>query len=216
MNNLSNHVGDLAELYALGSLSSQEVTEVLGHAAQCEECRQRVRDAEIAVTEMIESDGELEQPPAALRRRVSAIGWRRPTNRYSWGAIAAALILWIVPASLLYSQNRSQVNVISEQSTALHALVHSQFLHAQFVSSATDAPAAKVIYAKTGGWFYVIVDAAPDGLQIGTVTAAGTQVLGTPTPVAHSSAFFYQSGNGIHELVLMRAGKVIAHAPMAR
>lgn len=216
MNNFTNHVGDLAELYALGSLSAPEAAEVLGHAAQCEECRNRVRDAETAVTEMIESDGEPEQPPAALRRRVAAIGMRRPVNPYSWGAIAAALVLWIVPASLLYNQNRSQVNVISAQSTALHALVHSHFLHAQFVSSAPDAPAAKVIYAKTGGWFYVIVDAEPDGLQIGTVTPAGARVLGTLAPVAHSSAFFYPSGNGMHELVLIRAGKVIAHAPMAR
>ena len=216
MNSSTNHIGELVELYALGSLSANEVTDVLAHSAQCEECRNRLRDAEISVTEMIESDGELEQPPAALRRRIAGAGMRRSANWYSWGALAAALVLWIVPFSLLYSQNRSQVNVISEESTALHALVHSHFLHAQFVSSAPGAPAAKVIYAKTGGWFYVIVDGAPDGLQIGAVTSGSTRVLGTPVQVSHSSTFFDPSGNGIHELVLMRAGKVIAHAPMAR
>lgn len=210
------HVADLAESYALGALSPAESAQVLEHARECPECGDRVRAAEEAVTAMIEAS-DLREPPAVLRRWIAGSTASSPASlpRVWSGLAAALLLLWIVPAGWFYLRDRRAAAALGEQSAAIHALVGSHFLHAEFVAGAPGAPAAKLIYARNGEWIYVVVDAPADDLQIGTASGNTIRILGRPTDVNGSSEFYARTRERMNGVLILRGGRVIARASMA-
>jgi len=216
MKNSTYHAGEMAELYALGSLSAEETEQLQRHVVQCAECRKRVSDAEQAVTAMIEADEVPGEAPAVLHRLFAQpLRPRRAFVPAAWGALAAALVLWIVPASWFYSQSARESASVARQDVAMHALVHSHFLHVQLSALAPGAPSAKAIYARTGAWVYVLVDAPSQGLSIGTMQQSRLRVLGQPSTLRGSSAFYYD-GPSIDNVVLLKDGKVLERAKMIR
>ena len=150
------HIGDDAELYALGVLGDAERIALDAHLAQCGECRRRVGEAEETLLEM-DRHVALQDPPADLAERLRA--GRRPravSSGFSWYALAAAFLIGLLPSTWFVTSTMQTKRSESLHSAALLAMVRSHFAHAQF-TAAPGGPDAKVIFARNGSWLYIIV-----------------------------------------------------------
>lgn len=146
--NAHEHIGELAELYALGALNDVERAGVDRHVRSCAECAARVGDAERLVADTIAE----REPPAQLDRRVRATLAPRRAPALMWAAFAAAIAAAFVIG--LFVQRPQPFE--ADRDRALVAMVGSHFLHAQFTLLATDAPQAKVIYGRGKPWRFFI------------------------------------------------------------
>lgn len=135
-----DHIGEAAELYAIGALDAAEHAAVDAHIAHCTECMRRVGEAEETVLALeranfVEGTAPGVRAPQPFSRR--SVTWILPL------AAAAAFILGV-----LFPRPAAQNDV------ATLAMIGSHFSHAQFAGS---GPAAKVLYARDRSWYYVIV-----------------------------------------------------------
>lgn len=134
------HIGESAELYAVGALDPAERNAVDAHIAGCMQCRRRVGEAEETVLALERGRGA---DSAAVERSAPLPFARR---RMLWLLPLTAAAAFIV--GLLFPRAAPQ------HDAATLAMIGSHFSHAQFVGS---GPPAKVIYARDRSWYYVIV-----------------------------------------------------------
>jgi hypothetical protein len=168
---LDDHIEESAELYALGALDDLELARVDRHARACDVCARRLGDAEATVLRLIEA-GELPDRPAELDRRIrfEKAGARVP----AWfAAVAAACIVGLV-WGLTSLRDGGASDSAGPPQVAMRAMLAGHFVHVPFVSRVAGAPAAKVIYAREGGWLYVIVGPGADTLDVVVVARGGT------------------------------------------
>ncbi|HEX3670689.1 MAG TPA: hypothetical protein VHT92_03185 [Candidatus Cybelea sp.] len=190
------HLGEAAELYAIGALDAAERTAADAHIARCIECARRVGEAEETVL-ALERDVHVDPLAAAVAvplrlRRREVPAW--------WVAVAAAAAL--IAGTLL-------PGLFAQRDTATLAMVHSHFNHAQF--SGPNAPPAKVIYARDRSWYYVIVEGSHRydvyGLHDGQSVS-----LGTTQPKGATSELFWQRREQFDRIELRGDGKAIETA----
>lgn len=138
------HIGENAELYALGLLGPAERESIDEHVITCDECAKRLGRAERGVAGLL---------TASVRHKT----WRLP----SWPlAVAAAFAM---TSGIVLNQNFALRGALAADGRSYDALVHSHFMHVPFVSSDAGAPvAAKVIYERNGRWFQIVALRAPD------------------------------------------------------
>lgn len=148
------HVAESAELYALGALDLQEQARVEAHVRECEQCRAALGDAEYVVAALAESLAAVEPPP--LRKPAP----RLPSFWLGALAGAAAVAAFLLPGWLTFSRNAQQNDL------ALSSVVQSHFNHVAFAPVRPGAPAGKVLFARSGGWLYVIVHHPAAGLTV--------------------------------------------------
>jgi hypothetical protein len=134
------HIGEDAELYALGSLDEVARARIDRHVAECDDCLRLLGEAEETVL-ALERQTALQQIPSgakpAFLRRTTSPWWIAL-------AVAAAFVLgFIIP----HPQRPAQ--------TPQLAMINSHFNHAQFAGA---GPKAKVLYARDRTWYYVIVE----------------------------------------------------------
>lgn len=189
------HIGEAAELYATGHLDERERLAVDRHVARCAECLRRLGEAEETVLALELGSVASAAPigsltPPAERRGVSP-WWLLP-------AIAAAFVLGL----LLPGKQPAR-------DAATLAMIGSHFAHSQF-AGASGAP-AKVIYARDGAWYYVIVSGAHryavSGVRSTTVTG-----LGVTQPQGQTSALFVRARMRFDRLVMSEGGAVVETA----
>jgi hypothetical protein len=204
------HVGDLAELYALGELGDLDRARVERHAAGCDDCVRRLGEAEATVLRLIESEAMPVRRPANLDRRIRFAA--RPLRLAPWiAAVAAAFVIGLLPWGLSSLRDRGAPPP-GEQQVAMNAMLHGHFLHTQFVASAPGAPAAKAIYARDGSWLYVLVAPGPDPLQIAVGTGA-VQTIAATLPASSQVRSAYLERPGPAKVVrLLDRGNVVASA----
>lgn len=169
------HVGDSAELYALGLLERDERDRVDAHIASCAACLRAVGDAEETVL-------KLERGPISRATR------RRAISPF-WVAVAAAFVIGFLPTIPILVQMQRAQSIAAIRSAATLAMIESHFTHAQFTPLKPGAPSAKVIYARNGAWLYVIVS----GAHRYRVRTNGGNVLGTTEPNGTTSELWVPS-----------------------
>ncbi len=199
-----NHLEELAELYALGSLTAEEEVRLNAHIATCEECRKRVNDAEKVVARVATEQAKSRMPgrPVAISRRPS------PVWRYAIGFAAGLILplLLLVPPALRARYNAQESHV------AFSALVNSHFSHVAFVRRTADAPRAKLLYERTGAWLLVVALNSKSDLAVllrsgHTVRAAGTIHANLP-----DAEVFVPEPGAVSEVLLARGGVVVGDA----
>jgi hypothetical protein len=189
------HIGEEAELYALGYLSDDERAALEAHARGCLQCLRRVGEAEETLL-ALERQTVAPAPSAALgtlrlRRRNLQAWWLAP-------ALAAAFVLgMLVP--------RGQ----APQNPALIAIATSHFNHSQFIGP--HGPRAKVLYARDHTWYYVVVTGGRSyevyGVRVGVATPLGsTRVEGD------SGQLFVRSSSRFDRIELRDRGQTIESA----
>lgn len=199
------HVGENAELYALGTLGELERARVELHVLACDACAARVGEAEAAVLELIQPNAA--NAPALAPSAPVFAGWPR------WiGAVAAAIVAGFFAWGVTSLHDRSIHGTEVAQSAATAAMLSGHFAHAPFVARMPGAPAAKVIYAREGGWIYVIAAPGTDSLAI-AVTRAGRQRQVGALPIASAvRAGFIPLSGRIDSVELLDHGVTIASA----
>jgi hypothetical protein len=180
---MSEHIGELAELYVLGDLDANDVALLEAHIATCAACLRRVGEAEETVLALERGDAAA-VVPAMLERRLELPQRRRLPFVSIASAAAAGLVIGIL-ATLLAFSFRS-----NDTQRALVAMVGSHFNHAQFapVGSQRAVP-AKVIYARDRHWLFIIATGAVR-YHVYAVDAHGGVSLGDLHPGGGSSTLF--------------------------
>lgn len=189
------HVGENAELYALGLLNDIERAQVEAHVANCAECLRRLGQAEETVLDL-----ERETPAVPLPPNARAPQFVSRRNPPWWiGAVAAAAAL--IFGYLLPHPQAAPV-------TAQLAMLHSHFNHAQFQG---NGPLAKVLYARDGSWYYVVVEGS-HAYTIDGISSSGTTVLGTTKPGNGTSEFFAPHTQRFDIIELTQGSTVVERA----
>jgi hypothetical protein len=210
------HVAEMAELYALGTLDPEERARVDAHVATCAACERALGEAEATVTMLDDLTVARATPPARLGRRIAAsaqagsparVAGRSRATFTGWYATAAsvAFVLGIgggITADRMATAGKSN----GADDRALATLATAHFLHESFRADTPGAPVAKVIYARDGGWLYVIVDAPDCRCRIVAGSGAGQRDLGPPLQHGSTSTLFVEAAGRPSTLRLVRDG----------
>ncbi len=202
---MDEHIGELAELYALGTLGGIERAHVDAHVRSCAECAGRIGEAEAFITQTVSE----REPPAQLDRRVRAAFAVRQSSARRWAPlIAAAFVLGLLPGVLFGVLHRPVSSLQADHDRAIAALVSSHFLHAQFTPLQRHAPKAKVIYGRTAPW-RLFVAQTTRAYSVAAYGPGGTKVLGT-LHVSGSSAELFVADNRARSFALLDGTRVMA------
>ncbi|MBV9150053.1 MAG: zf-HC2 domain-containing protein [Candidatus Eremiobacteraeota bacterium] len=198
-----NHVDELAELYALGSLGAEEEQHLNAHIATCDACRLRVNDAEKVVAALALEQARATMPGRAVTLHLPSQLWRFA------GAFAAGLIL---PLLFLLPPLLRERSGAGETHAAFSALVNSHFSHVAFTRRTADAPAAKLLYARTGEWLYIVALQPKNDLTVLLRHVGAVQTVGTIRADRSDAEFFIPNPGPVDEVLLSQSGVVVASA----
>jgi anti-sigma factor RsiW len=204
------HLGENAELYALGQLDALESSRAQRHVRTCDECAKRLGDAEAAVLRLIESGG-VTPAPSRLDPHVR----RHAGPPYGWiAAVAAAFVIGLLPwgiSALRHPDSASGAN----QQLAMNAMLAGHFLHAPAVALVDGAPVAKVIYPREGGWLYVLVGPANRPVQVVAITGTQRKTIASIEPAGQTRTAFVQITRRVSSVEFLEAGRAVASAHIA-
>ena len=191
------HIGDNAELYALGSLVDLDRQRVEAHVANCEDCLRRLGQAEETVLGL-----ENETPEVPLPADAQAPEFRASRIPRWWleaVAVAAALVIGFLLPRPVASPTHGAAQV---------AMLHSHFNHSQFVG---NGPLAKVLYSRDRSWFYVVVEGSHTYTVTG-VSPKGTTQLGTTEPRDGTSELFVRHTERFSRIELNDGTQIVESA----
>jgi hypothetical protein len=193
------HIGDAAELYALGALTPEEQAAVDAHVAQCSECLRRVGEAEETVLAL----ERVNVPPAGALRTGSVLPFDRRRSSSTWWIAAVAAAAAFVLGFMLPHRAPQQPEL------ATLAMLHSHFAHAQFTGP--GAPSAKVLYARDRSWYYVIVEGM-HRYHVYGVQSGQSVDIGSTQPRQDTSELFVGTSSRFDSIELHESGKLVEAA----
>jgi hypothetical protein len=158
---VNDHLGDDAELYALGMIPERR-DEIEAHLRACAECTERVRAAEEVGALLA---GAL--PPVPEATNVVPV---RTRGTQRWWPLAAAAALVLVVGGTGVVRERAAESQLARTDTALIAMANAHFLHVTLAGR--PGVIAKAIYARDGAWCYIVADGVPAGAHV-LVTRGG-------------------------------------------
>lgn len=217
---MTQHIGDDAELYALGALDATEAAAVERHVAGCPECAVRVVDAQGVAATLASALPEV-TPSASLDRRIhdlassGSVTPLRPAQSSArsssfWQyAIAAVFALAFLGAGFEALRLHGR---LADEDLALATVVHSHFNHVSMTPISGSAIAAKVLYARDGSWVYVIADRPGAELHVLSIGAAGRTDLGALHSDGQTASLLIRPASRIQSIALQRDGVAVAAA----
>ncbi len=202
------HIGENAELYALGYLDELEASRAERHARTCDACAKRLGDAEAAVLRLIESGDVASETPAELDRRIRFA--KRPP--LAWiSTVAAAFLIGLLPWGVT-TLRHSNEQVSSNQQLAMNAMLAGHFLHTPVAPLVPNAPNAKVIYPREGGWLYVLVGPSNQSLDVVAITGNQRMTIASIAPGTETRATFVPIAQRVNTVQLIENGAPIGAA----
>jgi len=212
---MNAHIGDDAELYALGLLEPAQRAGIDAHLASCDACLRLVGEAEESAAVLAAALPQA-RPSANLDARMLGLRPRTQrtfTARLAALAVAAALLLAF---GLSWYQNDVLRGKLRTEELATVSLVHSHFLHVTMhAATSAGSLAAKVVYARDGAWLYILVD-RPGGAVDVTATIAGKPwSAGRAINDGDTAALFVHPPGRPSSVQLTRDGRSVASAVLA-
>lgn len=192
-----SHIGDAAELYAIGALSEEERAQVDAHVAQCNECLRRVGEAEETVLAL----ERVNVPAARARRQGNVLPFRRRAVSSWWIAGVAAAAAFVLGFLLPHRPSQTELATV--------AMLNSHFAHAQFTGA--GAPTAKVLYARDRSWYYVIVNGT-HRYDVDGVSNGEARNIGATQPRGATSELFVKPSGRFDSIELRDAGRLVETA----
>jgi len=198
------HLGELAELYALGALEPLERAQVDAHAAGCAACMRALGVAESTVAALDEAFVPQVDPPQRLGSRIAAaaasaavvsLAASRKRERAAWRvpsfyASAAAVLLTAGVAGGAFVEHAANVRQAAHDSAVLATIATSHFNHVTFTAHVPAAPVSKVLYARDGAWFYVVIAGSTCDCRVIARSATAQRDLGKPAVRGDAATLF--------------------------
>jgi anti-sigma factor RsiW len=221
------HIEDNAALYALGALTDAERAEADEHIRECPACAKTVGQAEDDVARIVASEPQRSAPPA-LEARIDRLlrpprlepvrgaqrhAWQYPAWAYPM-AIAAALILGLLPSVYFWSANRSMHGTIVAQNDMMGRLIGAPHRMAHFRSSNGSSP-ADVMYAPDGSWYVVVVRDAAKPLAVVWPHDGAQTMLGDAVPKGSVAMLYLPKSHRMDRLALMDGDRVVGEATLS-
>lgn len=205
------HLGDEAELFALGALEDAERSAAARHVALCAACRERVAAAELVMASLAAAVPAAE-PPASIGRRLRASArGGRPRNAGPF-ALAATVALAFVG---LGSQTLLLSNREAAEDRALATIVSSHFNHVSAVTRGDSGVSAKVLYARDGAWIFVIARTHESGtLHAFARTPTADVDLGALATSGETASLLVRPAKPIGTVVIKRGDTEVATATL--
>ncbi len=211
--NVRDHVGENAALYALGALDESTRNAVDSHAAACAPCRRLLGAAEEDVTRMVAAEPSRE-PPAALLRRFRAPSPRVRTGWPAWGALAATLLLALLPSAYFWTQNQAMRDAITANADVMSRLAGTSVRSATFTAM-TGGASGRVMYAPNGSWYVILVHGASSALDVAWMHDGTRTMLGTMKPHGDVAMLYLPNSHRMNQLALVDGPRVVAEAQLA-
>jgi len=221
------HLGELAELHALGALEPQERAQVEAHVATCASCARALGAAEAMVAALDDAFVPQLEPPDRLRSRIAAAAQavvplvsRRVPRRAAlpapgFLATAASLLLAAGIGGSALVEHSVDVRQAAHDSAVLATIATAHFNHATLTARESSAPVSKVLYARDGAWFYLVVDSASCDCRVVAHSAAGERDLGKPEARGSTATLFVRDFPRPTSVELVDAsGQVISGATL--
>ncbi|MGB6985555.1 MAG: zf-HC2 domain-containing protein [Candidatus Aquilonibacter sp.] len=203
---MTDHLGELAALYALGVLEPREARAAEEHLLGCDACRRLLAQAQADVTAMAAAQAQLDPP---LRDRAPvARGVRRPFN-HAWLAVAAAFAIAILPAGYLFEQNLSMHQAMLADEQAMARVATSP--HRTVAFSGMDA---HVMYGPDGSWYCIVIRGATAPLHVMWPHDGTQTMLGTAVPHGDVALLYLPKSHRMHQLSLMQNGVLVGQAQL--
>jgi hypothetical protein len=209
--NADGHLGDVAELYALGALDERERRDAERHASHCVQCMRRLAEAERDVAQMAASQAQYSVPASLSLRVENAL---RPRALRPWLAVAAALAIGFVPAAYFWRQDQAMHATMAVDSQALDRLATAPHRSVAF-SALPEGGRAHVMYGRDGSWYVVVVAPAPKALTVAWMHDGRHIALGTAVPLGNVAMLYLPSSHRMDRLALMDGATVVAEAQLA-
>ena len=203
---MTDHLGELAALYALGVLEPHEVRAAEEHLLSCDACRRLLAQAQADVAAMAAAEPQIDPPS---RQTPAAARPPRPGFNRMWLAIAAAFTIAILPAGYLFEQNLAMHQAMLADAQAMARVASSP--HRTVAFRGSDA---HVMYGPDGSWYCIVIRGASAPLHVvwphdGTVT-----MLGTAVPHGDIALLYLPSSHRMDRLSLMQNGLVVGQAQL--
>lgn len=213
MNELG-HLGEAADLYAIGALDDSERAAIERHVEGCEECARLLGAAEDRVAALAEADVR-HVPPAQLERRIVSLVYRQPARPLGFiPAIAAALVIGLLPSAYFWQQNQAMHATMVADAEAMNRVASMPHRSAAF-SKMSDGSAARVMYAPDGSWYVIFVRGASRALSVAWMHDGERTMLGTATPHGPVAMLYLPKSHRMDQLALMDGEQVVAEAQLA-
>jgi len=208
------HLDEAADLYAIGALDDAERDAVDRHVAGCNACARLLGAAEDRVAVLVASEVQ-HVPPAQLERRGNALVRREPPRWRAFGAaVAAALIVGLLPSAYFWQQNQSMHAAIVAQTEAMNRVALMPHRSDAF-SEMSDGSAARVMYAPDGSWYVVMVRGTSKALSVAWMHGGQRTMLGTATLHGQVAMLYLPRSHRMDQLALMDGERVVAEAQLA-
>ncbi len=210
------HLGEDAELYALGGLDDLDRSRVERHVRTCDTCARRLGEAESTILRLIEDGAALDSPTRAGTTSARSTARTFIARPPAWiVAVAAAFVLGLLPWGALLIRDRGASDSVrpgSIPAPALAAMLTSHFAHVPFERRAPHAPAGKAIYARGGGWLYVIVAPGRTALGVAIVVDGRRRTVASIAPGSRTRSAFIARAGRVERVDLLERGAPVASA----
>jgi hypothetical protein len=212
--NAFEHLGDTADLYAIGALDDAETEAVDRHVASCNQCAHELAAAEDRVATLAVADAR-HTPPPQLARRIAAItAVRQPSRLRAFiPAMAAALAIGLLPSVYFWQQNQTMHAAMLTNAEAMNRVVSTPHRSVDF-SKMSDGSAARVMYAQDGSWYVVLVSNASKALSVAWMHDGRRTMLGTATPHGPVAMLYLPKSHRMDQLALLDGEQVVAEAQL--
>jgi hypothetical protein len=215
---MTDHIDELAELYAVGSLDDLERARVERHVTGCETCAAQLRQAQETAAALAQAQVRvLHEPPAQLRTRLDAALSSRKRPVLTWhpfaAGIAAAIVLAFIPTWVAVDRNSALLAMRQdERALARLASAGTQIDHAQFMSPSKQPMNAKVLYGPRGDWYYIVVMHPRPGMRVAYLHGGRMEMLGTVAMHGESGTLYLPVNHKMEQLALVEGHTIVADA----
>ncbi|HET7814141.1 MAG TPA: zf-HC2 domain-containing protein [Candidatus Baltobacteraceae bacterium] len=211
---MNAHIGENAELYAIGALDAADAREVETHVRTCEPCAQLLAEANEAVAAIEAGRGSV-APPSQLGRRLhESTRSHAAQHRWIFGlATAAALAIALVPTWVAVDRSR-QIAAMNADEQALARIARAPSVQrAAFMSGGRSM--GNVLYGKRGDWYYVVIMHPSPQMRVAYVHDGRREMLGKVVVHGASGTLYLPIDHRMNELALMDGDAVVADAHLA-
>ena len=209
-----DHVGDNAALYALGVLGEDERSRVDEHVRDCTQCERLLGSAEDDVA-IIAAAQVSSNAPAGLSDRIEATLGGRPRRKSNalWPfAMAAALVVGLLPSAYFWQEGRAMREAVVAESAAVDRMTANP--HRTVPFHGLGPGAASVTYAPDGSWYVVVVRNASHPMHVVWMHDGEKTPLGAAMPHGDVATLYLPKSHRMDTLAIVDGSVVVAEAQL--